>query len=279
MTAPGSGANSLPAWTERFGMIAVRMACVSAALMVQAPTRADAEALVATYAFRWAGLEVGELEAVLSQDARRYRASWRGRTLGLIGSLFPFTSEGQSEGRREGGRYLSERYAGRSRSDEGGSTWRVAFGPDGRATRVEVPAEQMAERGPVPEALRTAPDPAALLLGALAIAGPGAALTGTSFDGKRATSFVLACDDERSGGGRPDGAELRCTIRGKLLAGGAHGWRSRSRGDERAPIEVWLRPGLGPEGSWWPIRLEAPLRVGTVEMRLVRTEQRAHIGG
>lgn len=254
------------------------------ALPLLAPPVAAAEAVTATYVFRWGGIEVGELEATLREDggaeAGGYRVSWRGRTTGLAGALFPFTGEGESVGRRESGRYRSGVYAVRSRRGGGAvAAWRVGFAPDGRAARVEVPPEQLAGREPVPEALRVGPDPAALALAAIAGAAPGARLDGASFNGKRAARFALACADAPE----PGAALLPCTVQGRLVAGAARDHPPDPPGE---PVRVWLRPGAprpgsggGPGGGWWPVRAEASTRFGAVEVRLVGTGPGPHIGG
>jgi hypothetical protein len=259
-------------------MIAARAAArVGLALLVLGgPPPAAAETLTATYALSWAGLEVGELETVVAEQADGgYRVAWQGRTRGLVGALHPFTGWGRSEGRRDGRRFVSARYAGRSRWRDGGTAWLVAFGPDGRATRVEIPPEQLAEREPVPEPLRAAPDPAALALTAIAAAGPGARAAGTSFDGRRAVRFALGCAAAPSEEG-----ELACTVEGRLLAGAARAGRARpGAAADRDPARVWLRADVHEGGGWWPVRIEVPARFGTVTARLVRAERRPHIGG
>lgn len=219
----------------------------------------------AVYAFSWAGLDVGRLEVRLEADAAGYRAGWEADTTGLAGTLFPFTSQGTAEGRRDGDRFLPDRYDGSSAWGDGGSRWHVRFAPDGRATQVELPPEEVARREPVPDALQVAPDPASLLLGAIEQAGPGVRLDGQSFDGRRAMRVELACADAKSG------AELPCTVSGRLLAGASRQGRPPS-GVEREPWRVWLRGGVHGEGLW-PVRLEAPTRFGTVTARLIRIDR------
>jgi hypothetical protein len=254
-------------------MFTARAASIGLTFLVLAGLPAAAETLSARYEVSWAGLEVGELETVLAERADGYDVAWQGRASGLVGALHPFVSLGRSEGRRDGRRFVSERYAGQSRWDDGSTAWVVAFGSDGRATRVEVPPEQLADREPVPEPLRMAPDPAALALTAIAAAGPGARATGASFDGRRAFRFALGCADVPSEG------ELVCTVEGKLLAGASRAWRARpGAASNRAPVRVWLRTDVR-EGGWWPVRIEVPTRFGAVAVRLVRAERRSHIGG
>ena len=226
-----------------------------------------AESMTAVYAFSWAGLDVGRLEILLEADGGGYRASWEAGTAGLVGTLFPFSSQGSAEGRRDGERYLPSRYDGRSDWRDGGSQWRVAFAADGRATQIEIPADDLAGREPVPEALRVGPDPASLALAAIARAAPGIRLDGQSFDGRRAVRIELACADVDAT------TDLACTVSGRLLAGASRAWRERSQGEaEREPWRVWLRTGVHGDG-FWPVRLEAPSRFGTVEARLISIDR------
>lgn len=236
---------------------------------------AGAADVEAAYAIHWHGLEVGRLEAELARDGERYRLAWRGQAVGLIGALFPFEHKGESEGRREGSGFASERFSAWSAWRDGGGAWEVAFAPGGRVERVELPPGAAEGREPVPENLRVGPDPAALLLTALLAAAPGARLEGKSFDGKRVVHFALACE-----GAAPvaAGGELPCTVEGRLLAGASRRWRAEGEGEgeaRRGPTRVWLAVGAG--GGWWPVRVEVPTRFGPVEARLVRLGSHPHM--
>jgi hypothetical protein len=236
---------------------------LAAALLAPGVDARAKDGVTAVYAFSWAGVDVGRFEVALEASGTGYRAAWEVGTAGIMGTLFPFVSEGTAEGRREGDRFLPSRFDGRSEWRDGGSQWRVAFAPDGRAVTVEVPPEDMADREPVPEALRVGPDPASLALAAISRVAPGVRLDGHSFDGRRAVRLQLACADENAA------PELACTVSSQLLAGATHGWRERMSGEpSREPVRVWLRTGVHGDG-FWPVRLEAPSRFGTVEARLI----------
>jgi hypothetical protein len=226
-------------------------------------TAADS-ATTATYLFSWAGMDVGELRVEIVETGGAYRATWSGRTIGLVGALFPFTSAGTADGHRVDGRYQAGTYDAHSAWRDGGTASRVMFGPDGRAIEIEVPPADLTDREPVPEALRRGPDPASLALLAITSARPGAGLTATSFDGKRAVAFVLACQS----GAEVTEAGLTCTIRSRLLAGAARRWGDQQRqAAEPRPVQVWLQRS-GPVHVFWPARVEAPSRFGTIEVRL-----------
>lgn len=226
---------------------------------------AAAQSFTATYAFSWAGIEVGILEARVQLAADTYRARWEGRTTGIVGSLFPFESRGTAQGRSEGGRLEVARYGGESSWRDGSSAWQVTFDAAGRAAAVELPASERARRDPVPAELQVAPDPATLALTAIAAASPGARLDARSFDGRRAIGFALACGEAEP----VTGGELSCAVSGELLAGRLRDSPLPEQGRaDREPVQVWLRRGVQGDG-YWPVRLEAASRFGTVTGRLM----------
>lgn len=226
---------------------------------------AAAQSFTATYAFSWAGFEVGILEARVELVADSYRARWEGRTTGIVGSLFPFESRGTAQGRRTGGRLDVARYDGESSWRDGGSAWQVTFDAAGRAAAVELPAFERARRDPVPAELQVAPDPATLALTTIAAARPGTRLDARSFDGRRAIGFALACGEAEP----VTGGELSCAVSGELLAGRLRDSPLPEQGRaDREPVRVWLRRGVQGDG-YWPVRLEAAFRFGTVTGRLM----------
>jgi hypothetical protein len=240
--------------------------------------QAVAERLVAGYEIEWQGLSIGVFEAELVTGADDYRVLYEARTAGFLGWLWPFSSEGSSEGRLAAMRPIPEYYQVTSRRRDESDRWAVRFGADGRAVQVEMAAEELAEREPVPAGLQVAPDPLGLALGALGVAAPAARFTGTSFDGKRALRFELACgNDLMPLADAPPGAAsaaenevLACTVDGELIAGASRRWRGRTmRDDDRRPAAVWLGRGIFGD-AFWPVRVEAQTRYGTVTVRLVR---------
>ena len=214
------------------------MAALACTLVIGAAGAAAADgALTAVYVFSWAGMDVGELRAEVVETGDGYRTVWSGRTTGLIGTLFPFTSSGAAQGRRAGARYLPEAYDGQSRWRDGGGAWRVEFGQDGRASAVQVPPADLVDREPVPAALRQGPDPASLALMAIAAAGPGARLAAVSFDGKRAVGFDLACAATRGDRRR---ARLLGRDRDCWRVPRGNGASAQPEPDQRQPVRVWL---------------------------------------
>jgi hypothetical protein len=257
---------------------------VLAGLLSAAP-QARAEPLAAAYEITWNGMTIGAFATELVTGPERYRFTYKARTTGWLGWLFPFSSEGWSEGEVRDLRARSERYRVQSRWHDGGSDYGVRFGPDGRALEVEVAADELADRDPVPAVLQVGPDPLALALEAFARVAPGAALSGASFDGKRALGFEVACaEDLVVADPAPDGAAqaaapslggeplVACRIDGRLLAGASRRWRSREADDaDREPVTVWLSRAVLVD-RFWPVRVETGTRFGTVIARLVMLE-------
>lgn len=252
-------------------------------LAVAATPSARAERILADYRIEWQGLPIGTFEAEVLTGPDRYRVTYRARSTGFLGWLWPFSSQGSSEGHLEAMQPLPEAYQVTSRRRGEVDSWAVRFAADGRAVLVDVPLEELAEREPVPEEMRTAPDPLALTLIAIMAAAPGAQLAGTSYDGKRALRLEGACGEDLVALAEPPpGAAaaaareaLACTVDGELIAGASRRWQGSSmRDDERQPVAVWLGRGILPESlsladGFWPVRVEAPTRWGTVTVRLL----------
>lgn len=234
-----------------------------------APREAASQEKTATFSIDWAGFEVGIVDLRLSADETAYSLSWQGRTLGWFGAVFPFEADGSAVGRVLDTDYRPARFAGRSVWRDGERRWQVEFGPNGRASAIEVPAEDLAEREPVPHELRVGPDPASLALTAIRRAEPGLRLSARGFDGRRVFGFDLAC---AGASGAPPPRELACSVWTELLAGASRRWRDRSRGDGAPePVKVWLR--RGDDGQLWPARLEANSLFGTITAQIVSPEE------
>jgi Protein of unknown function (DUF3108) len=256
-----------------------RLALMLVLVALTGTSPAQAERLFAAYEIEWQGLPIGAFETELLTEAESYQVSYRARTTGFLGWLWPFSSEGSSQGSLAALQPKPQYYRVTSRRRDENDRWAVRFGADGRAVQVQVAAEELAEREPVPAALQVAPDPLALALGAIGAAAPGAKLTGASFDGKRVLRLEGACAEElvalaEAPPGAAAAAEqgLACSVDGEVAAGASRRWKGRSmRDDDRRPIAVWLGRGIL-EDAFWPVRVEAPTRYGTVTVRLVSLE-------
>jgi hypothetical protein len=252
------------------------------ALTGTAPARA--ERLFAAYEIEWQGLPIGAFETELLTEAESYQVTYRARTTGFLGWLWPFSSEGSSAGTLAATRAVPEYYQVTSRRRDEDDRWAVRFDADGRAIHIDVPIEERLEREPVPPALQVAPDPLALALAAIGAAAPGARLAGTSFDGKRALRLEGVCAEELvalaetspGAAAAADREALACSVDGEVAAGASRRWKGRSMRDEdRRPVAVWLGRGIL-EDAFWPVRVEAPTRYGTVTVRLVSLEPAAN---
>lgn len=242
-----------------------------------ATAQAQTERLFASYQIEWQGLPIGAFETEVLTEAETYRVTYRARTTGFLGWLWPFLSEGWSEGSFAAGQPLPQHYEVLSRRRDEDERWSVRFGADGRAVHVDVPIEELLEREPVPPELKVAPDPLALALGAIGAATPGVTLAGASFDGKRvlrvqgtcAEDLVALADVPPGAAAAAEREALACTVDGELIAGASRRWQGRSmRDDEGEPVAVWLGRGML-EDAFWPVRIEAPTRYGIVTVRLV----------
>ena len=225
----------------------------------------------AAYTVHWGGFEVASVDTALVLDAARYRLSWSGATTGFLGRLFPLESEGVSEGARAGDALLPERFAGESRRPEESRPWSVAYAPDGRAVRIDLPDDERDEREPVPAALQRGPDPLTLALETVLAAAPGLSAAATSFDGRRAMRLSASCGAApipvAGGDDRPRPA-LLCIVQGEVTAGRHRRWHDRDQA-RREPVRVRLERGVVGD-LWWPVRIEAPTRWGLVVAHLDR---------
>src|SRR5262245_7219973 len=90
------------------------MRFLAALLLTVWALSAEAQSSSATYAFSWAGLDIGQAELRLTADTDSYRLNWQSRTTGWFGTLFPFRSDGTATGRIEGKIYYPTNYTGSS---------------------------------------------------------------------------------------------------------------------------------------------------------------------
>lgn len=238
--------------------------------LVLAPSLASADPVRATYELSWYGIEVAIVEAELSETGTSYRLEWRGQTSGFVGALYPFASEAISEGDRADTGLQPRLHFGESLRGDEARAWTVGFDPDGRAVRIEIPEDDRQDRDPVPSEMQVGPDPLSLALLALDRVRPGFRQTGTAFDGRRVYQVSAACADTPEV--LPDAGEtLLCKVDGHLVAGASRRWRERGQPrEERPPAEIWLGRNVVTEG-WWPVRVQAETRWGTVTARLIST--------
>jgi hypothetical protein len=283
LTARPRGATQGAAVLENVLPKISRLALLLVLVALPGTSHAQADRLSAGYAIEWQGLPIGAFETEVWNGEGSYRITYRARTTGFLGWLWPFSSQGSSEGSLAATRPLPEYYEVTSRRRDESERWAVRFGADGRVVDVEIAAEELAEREPVPAGLQVAPDPLALALAAIVDAAPGAKLTGASFDGKRvlqlrgscAEELVVLADVPPGAAAAAEREALACTVDGDVIAGASRRWQGRTMRDEdREPVAVWLGRGIL-ENAFWPVRVEAQTRYGTVTVRLVNVEPAA----
>lgn len=235
---------------------------------------AAAATLEADYVVRWSGMEIGRFDTALRRRGNDYHLSYQARTSGPLRWVVDFSSAGWAAGRIDAEGVVPRHFRGQSRWRDGGGFWRVSFAADGRVTELALDDATRADREPVPDELQRGPDPLSLMLAAVQDAGAGERLAASSFDGRRAMRYDLACAQERSVvqpvalGGAPRDA-LLCEVDGALVAGRSQRWSDRAevRAQDRSPVRIWLVAEVGGLAHW-PVRLEADSRYGTVTVEL-----------
>ena len=234
--------------------------------LVARAAAAAAESSAATYAFSWAGFEVGEIRgAVVEADGDLPRC-WAGRTTGSSVPCSRSSRDGSAQGRREGERFMARALRRRER---------VARRRQHLAGRPSRRWSGHRGRGALPRTCRAR----AGARGAAGGARPG--IAGPDGDRGRAARDRASPPAASTAGGRsasswpaptrsrPAPAELACTISEPAAGRRPRArWRaSRPAGATGSRVRVWLRRGAA-GASYWPVRLEAASRFGTVTVRL-----------
>lgn len=253
---------------------------VVASLLLAVPAAGASERFAAGWEVFWGGLRVASIDGTARLEAERYRLDTVLRSQGLLAWLFDLHIRAHAEGRRGAdGALQPERYAYES-------DWRthrrevvIDFDRDGGERARVMQPESDDRRAPVPQALRTAPDPVSLLLIASHAAAelaedgdPGGELGFTSYDGNRAARLRAICPREEtlsSGShGVFEGHALLCLVEGEQT-GGFHAEGS-GRMEVRQPVRVWLADAA--DGVMLPVRIEAATSFGRVLVHLTRFE-------
>ena len=224
------------------------------------------------YQVYFGGLKAMALQAELDLSGAAYRAKLTAHTEGMIGWLFSYTADAQSEGGVVDGRLRPARHVVESVARGNQRDTTLTFRPDGTIDTVVEPPADADEREPVSaEQQRGTTDPiSAVLTAARTLAATGSCTQRLAvFDGRR------RYDLEFSDGGREvlqpseyaafSGEATLCLFRYIRIAGyqkpGSSRW-SNPRDVERI-YKVWLAPivpGLPP----LPVRVEAEGTFGTL---------------
>jgi hypothetical protein len=240
------------------------------ALVAARPGAAGAVEIDAAYRVTWLGLLVAEGTIAARTDADGYVVAYSFGTAGFLRVLADAQAAAEARGRLAGDRATPRSFVADGRWRDHTHRSRLDFNPDGTIATMQVDADD-ADREPVPQALRQAPDPLSLAVEAALGAAAGRTLDGRSFDGRRAAEARLACgglEAVSDGTGRPDVPALRCEMTARLVAGASRRYRGRSTRLD-GPITVWLEPAVVP-GVAWPIRVDAPTTWGHVIATLER---------
>jgi hypothetical protein len=118
------------------------------------------------------------------------------------------------------------------------------------------------------------PDPLSLAIQAMLETTVDKPFQGQTYDGKRAISVSLSCNVEPSpitlaALGAVSLDTLVCEGDGERLAGRSKRWSDEADAqvEDRRPASIWLAPGMGGL-PYWPVRIEATARFGTVTIEL-----------
>jgi len=218
------------------------------------------------YQVRFGPLQIMSMRVTVQFEEDRYQASSDGRTVGLIGVLFPWTAASSSSGVRAGGQMRPLRfrsageYRGQRRSAE------LDYDASGAVHAETDPPPEADDRDPVPAALQQSTvDPLTAGINALLSGCQG---TLGVFDGRRRYDLSLSdlgdSDTPSSRHALYSGRARHCRAAIQPRAGF---WRSQP-GDERpSQIDCWIaspRPGMPPI----PVYLELTAPRGTMSVYL-----------
>jgi hypothetical protein len=247
--------------------------CAVALLLVAAGAadcaRADPGA-VFNYDIRYGPFRVMTMRLTVHVEDDRYQASSDGRTVGVVGTLFPWSAASSSSGVRSGGvmRPLRFRSAGEYRGQRRSAD--VDYDAVGGVRARSDPPAEADDRDPVPLALQQSTvDPLT--------AGLTAVLSGCQgrlnvFDGRRRYDLLLSdlgeADAPTAGDAFYSGRARHC--RATIEPRGGF-WRSQPSTERPSQIDGWIaspRPGLPPA----PVYLELTAARGTLTISLAGIE-------
>lgn len=245
-------------------------------LLALAPPPARAEAMLARYEVRAAGLQVMEIEAAFELEGPRYRLRARIRTTGVFNVLGRGDQVTSTEGAWRGTEPVPVRY--RVEGVWRGSRRAVALDwPNpGQPVLGELEPPNEEDRQPVPAALRLGTMDALSALAKLTrtVATTGRCDTDAAvYDGRRRADYAARTEGMQvlPPEGAFGGEALRCGFESRLLAG----WRSEREADwarKPQPATAWMGRPL-PGRPAIPVRLEMPSRwFGTIRVVLLGVE-------
>jgi hypothetical protein len=246
-------------------------AVMASALLLASLGRALAtgdDGVALDYDVRFGPLRLLTMSFATEATGERYRASLVLETQGLIGRLFPWRAESETQGRRDGDLLRPERHRAEGTYRAIRRSVEIDYAPDGSVRSRIVPPPEQDGRDAVPDALQQATiDPITASLQAVAAACRG---TLAVFDGRRRYDMHLAelpSGEVPSRQGVYHGPARRCRATIEPHAGF---WRSAPHESETpARLEFWIAspaPGLPPA----PVYLELSGARGTLAVVLRR---------
>lgn len=231
---------------------------------------ADDAAVTVRYEVRYGPLRLLSVQVMTTVDGARYRSRSVMQTVGLVGTIYPWTAESEVFGARDGDSLRPQRHraTGRYRNQER----LVEIDYDGERVRSRIlPPADADDRTAVPAALQQGTvDP---LTASLHAAAADCAGTIPVFDGRRRYDLRLHALDPAelapAAGRLYAGPTRRCRAQVQARAGF---WRSDPR-DSEVPtyLDYWVatpRPGLPAV----PVYLELSGARGTLRIDLVAVE-------
>lgn len=254
---------------------------LAAALAFAAPSRADAEAVLARYEVRAGGLNVMRVEVLFDLSGPRYRVQTRVRPVGMA-SVFAGGGEqvSSTEGSWRGADPQPRRHSSEGEWRGGRRAVLLDYAPpSGGAPLLRVlepPIEP--EREAVPEALqRNTVDSLSAVAKLLRTVAQTGRCEGEApvYDGRRRSDFrawTESMDDLPRGDGAFAGPALRCAFLGKLVAGRHAAQEREDAGRPPQPVMAWVARPL-PGRAAVPVLIELQTRwFGTVRAVLSSAE-------
>jgi len=246
-----------------------RAPLAGALLLLLAGAARPSQAFTLHYDVRFGPLRLLSMRTTVDLAADSYRTTTVVRTEGLIGVLFPWTSESVTEGLRDPLRPRRHASDGRFRGQR--RVVEIAYGDDGAVqARIEPPSEQDWRDAVPPDAQRFTVDP---LTASLATIEQGCQGRVPVFDGRRRYDLRLEDGGIAELGASPHGVYAGPTRRCRAVIEPFGGfWRSDGRESETpAALEFWIaspRPELVP----MPVYLELSGARGTLRIHLSRID-------
>lgn len=272
--------------------------------LVVAEAFAPTETLRAEYGFYWNGIRISTAEAMAALSEEDYDIAFNFRVRGLAALFASGRAHVRSTGKlTNDDNQLSTqptRYYSMGRWDGKNYSQTMTYDDEGMLAdqQLDWPEKWLNEfeREPVPDELKTGPDPISVVLelitSPLSAAQNGNTVGGRIFDGDSVFDMNLNCSDtpvalEESSHSPYFGDAYTCEMGGELVAGKRilnekqkkeaekerkKREKKKAKGKEDPPPQMWVQPVL--DGAFMlPVRAEASTGFGRVKMYLQSLER------